>query len=128
MVPMSAHGCHQHLHTAAEAAARLVSGAAAIAAAAAPANNIGVIFVSFAIMKGAYHGRRTPKPAERQAKSLVNRGGSSFINSASGAHGQPGTTARPFSRSIASTIALTPVSLSTINIVVADLAVISDSM
>jgi hypothetical protein len=37
-------------------------GAAAIAAAAAPANNMDVIFVSFAIMYIGYHDRRMPKP------------------------------------------------------------------
>jgi hypothetical protein len=39
-------------------------GAAAIAAAAAPANNMGIIFVSFTIMQVDYHDRRVPKPVE----------------------------------------------------------------
>ena len=43
-------------------------GAAAIAAAAAPANRIGVIFVSFAIMQVDYHGRRPPKPEARLSR------------------------------------------------------------
>lgn len=55
-------------------------------------------------------------------------GGSSRMICVIGAQGQDGTTARPFSFSMASTILRTPVSLSTISRVVADFAVISDSM
>jgi len=40
----------------------MAAGAAAIAAAAAPANNMGVIFVSFTIMQFGYHDRRPAKP------------------------------------------------------------------
>jgi hypothetical protein len=47
------------------AGSAIAAGAAAIAAAAAPANNMGVIFVSFTIMKQGYHDRRLPKPVER---------------------------------------------------------------
>jgi hypothetical protein len=61
-------------------------------------------------------------------KNRLRRTGVSFINATTAVHGQGGTTARPRSRSIASTIARTPVSLSTINIVEVALAVSSDSM
>lgn len=63
-----------------------------------------------------------------QANGLVNRGGSAFSTVTSGIQGQPGTIARPFSFSMASIILATPVTLSAINIVVADFAVISDSI
>jgi hypothetical protein len=59
---------------------------------------------------------------------LVSRGGKTLISCTNGAHGHHGTAARPDSRSIALTMALVPVSLSTINVVDPDLAVISDSM
>lgn len=59
---------------------------------------------------------------------MVYFGGSSRITCVSGAHGQRGTTARPFSFSMASTIARTPVSLSTMSMVELARAVISDSM
>jgi hypothetical protein len=39
------------------------TGAAAIATAAAPANNRGVIFVSFAFMSFGYHDRKALKPS-----------------------------------------------------------------
>ena len=41
---------------------------------------------------------------ESQAKGLVNRGGNSLSSATSGTHGQPGTIARPVSRSMAFTI------------------------
>ena len=63
-----------------------------------------------------------------QLNRFATRGGSTFRTATNGTHGQPGTIARPFSLSMASTIVATPVSLSTISVVVADLAVISDSM
>lgn len=65
---------------------------------------------------------------EAQANGLVNRGGSTLSMATNGIHGQPGTMARPFSFSMASTILATPVSLSVISIVDCDFAVISDSM
>ena len=55
-------------------------------------------------------------------------GGSAFSMATNGTHGQAGTMARPFSFSMASTILATPVWLSTMSIVFAVLAVISDSM
>lgn len=63
-----------------------------------------------------------------QAKCLVNLGGSALSMATNGIHGQPGTIARPFSFSMASTIFATPVSLSTISMVLAVLPVISDSI
>ena len=71
---------------------------------------------------------RSRQRALAQANHLVSGGGSTRITCTSGAHGHHGTAARPGSRSMAATSALTPVSLSTINIVLFDLAVISDSM
>lgn len=67
-------------------------------------------------------------PAARQAKGLVKRGGSNLSMATSGTQGHPGTMARPFSASMALTILATPVALSTISVVLAVLAVISDSM
>ena len=58
----------------------------------------------------------------------MNRGGSALSMATNGIHGHPGTIARPVSRSMASTILRTPVSLSTISMVDSDFAVISDSM
>ena len=70
--------------------------------------------------------------AQTDIQSLKDLKGKTFcfgdINSTSGHQGQFGTTARPFSFSMASTMALTPVSLSTMSIVDLDFAVISDSM
>ena len=63
-----------------------------------------------------------------QANGLVNRGGRTLSTATRGTQGQPGTIARPLSFSMASTIFATPVTLSAINIVVADFAVISDSI
>jgi hypothetical protein len=43
--------------------------------------------------------------------SLASRGASTFTSATNGTNGQAGTIARPRSRSIVATIALTPVSL-----------------
>ena len=130
-VPMLAHGVPSGFQHGGGAGSAPAIGENAMAAPAAPANKRGVIFVSFTIME-----KRLPpaKPGQTscetkvQAKRLVYLGGSSRMIWVIGAHGQDGTTARPFSFSIASTILRTPVSLSTISRVVADFAVISDSM
>src|SRR5436305_13684580 len=47
------------------AGSAIATGAAAIAAAAAPANNMGVIFVSFTIMRFGYHHHAAAKPLGR---------------------------------------------------------------
>jgi hypothetical protein len=56
MLPMSEHGVPSALtHGGGGGGSAPTTGAAAIAAAAAPANRIGVIFVSFTIMEVDYH-------------------------------------------------------------------------
>lgn len=129
-VPMSAHGVPSALTHGGGSASE--AGANTIEAAAAPAKNTEE--KRLAIMCLAYPlSRRLKTPAGKvsrasQAKRLMYFGGSTRSTWASGAHGQRGTTARPFSFSMASTMARTPVSVSTMSMVVADLAVISDSI
>jgi hypothetical protein len=62
ILPMLEHGEPSALTHGGGGGCALEMGAAAIAAAAAPANNMGVIFVSFTIMYFGYHDRRVIKP------------------------------------------------------------------
>ena len=64
----------------------------------------------------------------RQENRFVSGSGSTRMSCTIGPQGHHGTAARPGSRSMAATNDLTPVSLFTMNIVLCDLAVISDSM
>jgi hypothetical protein len=62
ILPMLEHGVPSQLRHGGGGGWAPAKGAAAIAAAAAPANNMGVIFVSFTIMYVDYHDHRMPKP------------------------------------------------------------------
>src|ERR1700728_3713236 len=71
---------------------------------------------------------RTRLAPNRYANRLASDSGITRSNCTIGPHGHHGTAARPGSRSMAATSHLTPVSLSTKNIVLCDFVVISDSM
>src|SRR5690242_13263478 len=65
-LPTSEHGVPSAFtHGGGGAGSAMAIGAAAIEAAATPANKMGVIFVSFTIMRFGYHGRRLTKPLAR---------------------------------------------------------------
>src|SRR5690242_2161381 len=65
-LPTSEHGVPSAFtHGGGGAGSAMAIGAAAIEAAATPANKMGVIFVSFTIMRFGYHDRRLTKPLAR---------------------------------------------------------------